>query len=169
MDAESVEKAHFFGYSMGGYVALKLAHDYPGRVGKIIMLGTKFKWDSESASKDVRMMNPEIIEQKIPAYAATLAARHQPGNWKSIMIRTGEMMTALGDGKAMTAEQFAAIPHSVLVCIGSEDHMVSIEESNMVANLLPHGTLRVIDGVKHPLEGVDKVLLSALLSSYIAD
>jgi pimeloyl-ACP methyl ester carboxylesterase len=167
MQDHHLESAHFFGYSMGGYVALKLAKDYPGRAQKIITLGTKFKWDPESAAKDVRMMNPDIIEQKIPGYAATLAVRHHPGDWKSIMSRTAEMMTALGAGLAMTSADFESIPHHVLISIGAEDHMVSVEESTVVANLLPHGSLRVIEGVKHPLDGIDKSILSSLIKDYV--
>lgn len=167
MEAEEVEKAHFFGYSMGGYVALKLAHDYPGRAGKIITLGTKYKWDPESAAKEVRMMNPEIIEQKIPAFAATLAARHQLGDWKSIMTRTGEMMTALGDGAAMTSSHFTSIENEVLICIGTDDHMVSIAESENTSGQLPHGHLKVIEGFRHPLEAVDITTLSSVISGFI--
>jgi pimeloyl-ACP methyl ester carboxylesterase len=167
MQVHQLESAHFFGYSMGGYVALKLAKDYPGRAQKIITLGTKFKWDPESAAKDVRMMNPDIIEQKIPGYAAMLAVRHHPGDWKSIMSRTAEMMTALGAGLAMTSSDFESIPHQVLISIGAEDHMVSVEESTVVANLLPHGSLRVIEGVKHPLDGIDKSMLSSLIKDYV--
>lgn len=167
MQLEDVEKAHFFGYSMGGYVALRLAHDYPGRAQKIITLGTKFKWDPESAAKEVRMMNPEIIEQKIPAFAATLAARHQPGDWKSIMARTGEMMTALGDGAAMISSHFRSIEHEVLICIGTDDHMVSITESETTSGQLPHGHLKVIEGFRHPLEAVDISTLSSVISGVI--
>lgn len=167
MQGEGLEKAHFFGYSMGGYVALKLAHDYPARAGKIITLGTKYKWDPESAAKEVRMMNPEIIGQKIPAFAATLDARHQPGDWKSVMNRTGEMMTALGDGAAMTSAHFSSIGNEVLICIGTDDHMVGIAESETTARLLPHGQLKVIEGFRHPLESVDIAILSSVISGFI--
>ena len=167
MKVEDQEKAHFFGYSMGGYVALKLAHAYPERAQKIITLGTKFKWDPEAAAKEVRMMNPEIIAQKVPAFAATLDARHQPGDWASLMIRTGEMMTALGNGLAMTGEHFNAIAHEALICIGTDDHMVSIAESETTASQLPHGHLKVIEGFRHPLEAVDITTLASVISGFI--
>src|SRR5688572_11472647 len=51
MDTHQLSVAHIFGYSMGGYVALKLAHDHPGRADKIITLGTKYSWSPESAAK----------------------------------------------------------------------------------------------------------------------
>jgi len=155
MDAHQIKKAHFFGYSMGGYVAIKMAHDFPERVSKVITLGTKFNWTPASAERDVRMMNPDIIEKKIPDFAATLAERHYPENWKEVMQRTGEMMTRMGDGEAMTKKHFEKIEQEVLICIGTQDHMVSIEESERTANQIRNGRLQTIDGFKHPFEAVD--------------
>jgi pimeloyl-ACP methyl ester carboxylesterase len=169
MDVHHILSAHLFGYSMGGYVALKLAQHFPGRAKKIITLGTKFKWDPEAAAKEVRMMNPEVIGQKIPAYAATLAKRHSPSDWKSIMRLTAEMMTELGAGKAMTPAQFAAIENEVLVCIGTDDHMVSLEESQATADHLMNGQLRVIEGFRHPLEALDINVMAAVCLEFFED
>jgi hypothetical protein len=47
----------------------------------------------------------------------------------------------------------------VLICIGTEYHVVSRDESAEIAELLHHGSWRVIEGFKHPLEAVDKYLL----------
>lgn len=167
MDSQQLPAAHIFGYSMGGYVALKLAHTHPGRAGRIITLGTKYSWNPEAAAKEVRMMNPEVIEQKIPAFAASLAARHQPSDWKVIMNRTAEMMTALGAGEAMTAKDFTAIENEVLVCIGTDDHMVSIGESEMTAKELKNGHLKIIEGFRHPLEAVDKNKLASICTEFL--
>lgn len=167
MDRHQLSVAHIFGYSMGGYVALKLAHDYPGRAGKIMTLGTKYKWNPEAAAKEVRMMNPDVIEQKIPAFAASLAARHQPADWKKIMNQTAEMMTELGAGKAMTSADFASIENEVLVCIGTEDHMVSQEESEFTAKQLINGQLKIIEGFRHPLESVDKNKLASICCEFL--
>lgn len=167
MERHQITMAHFFGYSMGGYVALKLAHDHPKRARNIITLGTKYSWNPESAAKEVRMMDPDVIEQKIPAFAASLAARHQPADWKNIMKLTADMMTALGAGQAMTAADFTSIQNEVLVCIGTDDHMVSIEESEATAKQLPNGHLKIIEGFKHPLEMVDKNILAMTCIEFI--
>lgn len=151
-----------FGYSMGGYVALKLAHDHPDQIEKIITLGTKFRWNPEAAAKEVMMMNPEIIEHKVPKFAAMLAERHYPEDWKKIMTSTGEMMTRLGDGQAMTEEEISQIHTPVLVCLGKEDHMVTRDESARVAGCLINGRLKIIDGFKHPFETVDLEILSSI-------
>ena len=156
-----------FGYSMGGYIAMKLALDQPDLVGPIVTLGTKFQWDPESAAKEVRMMNPDIIEQKIPAFAATLRERHAPADWKTIMRLTGEMMTRMGNGEAMTGEDFKAITTRTLICIGSDDHMVTREESLKTADWLPQGTCQIIEGFRHPLESIDQEKMTEIIKVFI--
>lgn len=40
MDAVGIDRAHFVGNSMGGQVALKIALDYPGRVNRVVAIGS---------------------------------------------------------------------------------------------------------------------------------
>ena len=166
LDHANLEKADFFGYSMGGYVALQLALQHPERARKILTLGTKFLWNPEAAAKEVRMMNPEIIEQKVPNFAATLADRHAPADWKVVMRATAAMMTELGDGHALTNEEFTRIHQPVMVCIGREDHMVTLDESRITAETLPNGQLKIIDDFRHPLEAVDQDVLAGMIREY---
>ena len=82
------------------------------------------------------------------------------------MNRTAEMMTELGGGKAMIETDFASIENEVLVCIGTDDHMVSIEESERTATQLKNGHLKTIEGFRHPLESVDKNMLASICSEF---
>ena len=68
LDQHQIKSTHIFGYSMGGYVALQLARDHPGKIEKIMTLGTKFNWTPESAENEVRMLVPKVIESKIPKF-----------------------------------------------------------------------------------------------------
>ena len=62
LDKNSIDAINIFGYSMGGYVGLNTALNFPDRINSIVTLGTKFDWSIESASKEIKMLNPEIIE-----------------------------------------------------------------------------------------------------------
>ena len=167
LNEHHLEKVNIFGYSMGGYVGLQFARDHPGRVNKIITLATKFDWNPDTAAKEARMLIPENIEEKIPKFAEELQRRHEPNDWKSIVRKTSDMMTALGNGKAMNMEDFETIVHHVLICIGDEDKMVSISESERVVHHLKNGTLKIIPGFKHPIETNDPDVLSALIQDFI--
>ncbi|HUR31724.1 MAG TPA: alpha/beta hydrolase [Saprospiraceae bacterium] len=169
LDRNQIPIADIFGYSMGGYVALKLASDFPGRVNKIITFGTKFNWTKESAEKEVKMLIPDVIEEKVPHFAAALRQRHSPEDWKLVITCTAQMMLDLGNGQAMTKEDFQKIENEVMICVGSEDNMVTFEESKVVADYLPKGIVKVVDGFKHPIEAVDKEKLVILIKESLKE
>src|SRR5687768_3564024 len=159
-----LESTNVFGYSMGGYVALKAAILYPLRFKKIITLGTKFNWTPETAAKETGRLIPEVIVEKIPKFADDLQKRHHPQDWKKLMNHTAAMIVALGNSDAIKDEDFSTIQNEVLICVGSEDNMVTLEESMAVVNHLPNGHLKVINGFKHPIEAVDQNVLAKIIS-----
>src|SRR5687768_12780708 len=109
LEEKQIEAIDVFGYSMGGYIALKLASENPGLLNKIMTLGTKFNWTKESAEKEVKMLNPEVIEEKIPKFANTLKERHHPEDWKKVMHHTASMMLDLGNGASMNKVDFEKV------------------------------------------------------------
>ncbi len=162
-----IPKTNIFGYSMGGYVGLNLARTSPELVEKIITLGTKFDWTVETAAKEIKMLNPEKIEEKVPAFASKLAALYGENNWKAVVRKTAKMMEGLGAGKSLKADELKEINHSVLIGIGSEDRMVGVEESKESANILPKGSLKIIEGFQHPIEKVDTDELASIIVDFL--
>ncbi len=163
-----IPKAHIFGYSMGGYVALTLAKKHPELIDKIVTLGTKLNWTLESAQQEVKMLNPEKIEEKVPAFAKRLHELHQPNNWKEVMRKTATMMLALANGKKLFNDDLQQIHHKILIGIGSLDNMVTIYESENAATQLPNGVVKIIEAVKHPIEKVDSTVLATVIRDFIA-
>ena len=156
-----------FGYSMGGYVALQLAKDAPDAINRIITLGTKFDWTPESAAKEVKLLNPEKIEEKVPRFAQYLNQLHSPNDWKIVVEKTADMMLSLGDGAALQTGDFAQISHKVHLCLGSEDHMVSVEETQRVQSWLNEATFMPIAGFKHQIEKVDAQQLATIIAGIL--
>jgi len=89
-----LEKTSVFGYSMGAYVALYLSSQHPEILGNIITLGTKFSWSPEIAEKEIKMLDPEIIKEKVPKFALSLEKRHSD-NWIILLNKTAEMILEL--------------------------------------------------------------------------
>lgn len=164
---KQLKKPNIFGYSMGGYVALTLASRDPGIVGKIITLGTKMEWSPEISSKEVKMLDPEKLQAKVPAFAQALAHRHGQDHWKFLMKRTADLMQDLGHGKALTPETFSKIHNDVCVCIGAQDQMVSMAESQSVATVLPNGRLHIFDDFHHPIERINTQQLADTIKIFI--
>lgn len=166
LDQQEVKQIHIFGYSMGGYVALNLARLHPDRVGKIATLGTKLNWTEESAQKEVRMLNPAKILEKVPAYADHLQSVHAPLSWQGVLEQTAGLMLGMGSGKRLFDKDFQSIPHEVRMAVGDKDRMVSIEETQHVVNQLPNASLHVMEGFPHPIDKVDIGQLGTWLAEY---
>lgn len=155
-----------FGYSMGGYVALFLASKYPGIFKKVCTLGTKFNWTPEIASREVKMLNPSTIEEKVPAFAQILAIRHGMDHWKLLLNNTATMLTGLGNNPLLTNTVLQTIDLPVLLLIGEKDNMVTLEETEATKQCLQEGSIYILPDTPHPIEKVNIGLLADQLNNF---
>lgn len=156
-----------FGYSMGGYVALYLASKHPEKVERIFTLATKFDWSPEISQKETKMLNPEIIKEKIPAFAKALQQRHHPQSWEIVLEKTSQMMLNLGTKQPLVQEVFDKIKTPVKLAIGDGDKMVSISETKQVSEWLPTAALLILQGVQHPIEKVPAGTLAEEIKAFM--
>ncbi len=161
-----IDQCDVFGYSMGGYVALYAARHYTGLIGRIFTLGTKFDWNGESSAREARMLDPVRLEEKIPAFAKTLAERHAPEDWKKVLEKTAEMMLNLGKQNELTLEEMKLIGNEVTVAVGDRDNMVSISETEKAYRHLKNGRMIVMPDTFHPIEKVDSERLEIELQRF---
>lgn len=155
-----------FGYSMGGYVALYLARHHAGSLGKIHTFATKLDWTPETSAKEVKMLNPEVIEAKVPKFAAMLEKRHHGNDWKAHLEKTADLMLDLGNQPALTITDFEAIPNHVRMAVGDRDNMVSIAETEQFYRHLPQGELLVLPKTPHPIEKMDPAQLCTAITDF---
>jgi len=162
MDRHQLQSPVIFGYSMGGYVGMYIARHYPDRISRLITLATKFHWDEAVAAKQQRSFDANAIQEKAPAFAAQLQQLHGTENWKEVLIRTGAMLTALGNRNTLNSGDYAQIKTPVLLMQGDKDRMVTLEETIAVYRGMPAGiaSLCVLPDTPHPLENVNIELLS---------
>lgn len=168
MQENGLDSAYFFGYSMGGYVALYLATYKPHRVSGIFTLATKLNWTPETAKQETKQLNSEIIEEKIPKFAELLRQRHQPNDWKEVLQKTAELMLDLGNENALTESELSHITCPVTVSVGSLDNMVSTEETKWASNAISQAKFKLFGGFKHPIEQVDMNLLAKAIKEELA-
>ena len=158
-----------FGYSMGGYIALSASKNHLGRISKIMTLGTMLKWSPEIAANETKMLDPDIIEAKIPKFAQQLKERHAPQDWKVVMRKIAAMMIEMGDGAAMTDAAFGEINIPVLVGLGTNDQMVKLDHTLEMVDLVPLAEFRSFDGWKHPVESVNVEELAEAIVEYFGE
>lgn len=154
-----------FGYSLGGYVAMLLARQHPAQVKRLATLGTKYLWDVEDAAREVRLLDPDKIRAKVPAFARTLEARH-PAGWEVVLGKTREMLTALGQTPALSLADFAAVPHRLRLMVGDQDTTAGVEDSLRVFRALPNAEFEVWPDTPHALERVSLERLTRSLSEF---
>jgi pimeloyl-ACP methyl ester carboxylesterase len=159
---------HLFGYSMGGYVGLYISKQQPERFARIVTLATKFYWDEVTAAKEVKMLEPEIIVQKVPAFAAQLENRHAPQDWKAVMKETARMMLAMGKDNPLKPEDYGAVSTPCLLLLGDRDKMVTLDETVYIYKQLPNAQLGVLPATGHPLEQVNLKQLVFQVKAFLA-
>ena len=166
MEINHIDRSNIFGYSMGGYVALQLAMEHPERTGKIMTLGTKFDWNPETSALEMQKLNPELITEKVPQFAKSLASRHAPVPWEEVVRKTSDMIHRLGNGDAIDFST-DLIRNEVLITVGELDNMVTREESEAIVEMLDNASFMILPGTKHPFEKVDTALLAERIRNFM--
>jgi pimeloyl-ACP methyl ester carboxylesterase len=165
-EEHALQEVDIFGYSMGGYVALAYALQYPGQVSSILTLATKLNWTEEGAIKESKMLNPDVIAEKVPKYAAQLAIMHGAEHWKKLLPAIAGMMVDLGKEPLLTTENYARINTKIQLMVGDKDVMVTLDETLQAAKAIPEALLAVLPNTKHPIEQVRVELLMNLMKDF---
>lgn len=163
IDEKELNKVILFGYSMGGYVAMYAAATFPSKVKSVITLGTKFLWDESIASEEVKMLDQEVIMEKVPAFGEDLKRRHLPHDWKMVLATTKEMLLRMGIHNPLQLAHFHNMKPPCLILTGDRDKTVSIGESLAVYKQLNDAQLGVIPLSAHAIDKTDIDLLAYMI------
>lgn len=155
-----------FAYSMGGYVTLYLASQKSDLVGNIVTLGTKFNWTKEIAEKEIKQLDPKVIQEKVPKFAEALKQRHGD-DWELLLKRTADMMVELGDNNLMNEELLGKVKSKVMIGLAENDTMVSEQETNDAFLGLQNAQRFSLPNAKHPIETVDVVMLVGVIKDFM--
>lgn len=143
-----------FGYSMGGFVACYHALHFSNKAEKIITLGTKFYWTPDIAKKEIKMLEPKIISEKIPQFALQLKQRHGDIYWENILTKTASMMVKMGKDCPIKTDDFMQLEMPVCYGLGDRDTMVSLDETWNAYKHTPAGSMYILPETPHPVEKV---------------
>lgn len=166
IDHNKLSTPYVFGYSMGGYVALNLELKRPGTLAGIFTLATKFNWTPVSAVKEAAYLDPVKIREKVPKYASFLQSLHGD-EWESTLRSTAKMMLELGQDPILNKTVLGSIAIPSCLAVGSEDKMVSIEETKRFAGYIPKSELMIWEGVEHPFERIEPEFIADKIRSFI--
>jgi pimeloyl-[acyl-carrier protein] methyl ester esterase len=163
------QPAHVCGWSLGGQVALRLALDLPGHVGKLVLLGTtpcfRQRADWPHGMDDATMQ--EFARSLEQDYAGTLKrflslqarsgddAREVIAALRAKLFERGEpSLDTLRAGLAILhgldlREEVGAITQPVLVLHGERDTLTPPQAGEWLARHLPRAALAMVGGSAH--------------------
>jgi pimeloyl-ACP methyl ester carboxylesterase len=166
LDAEGIDRAHFWGYSMGGHVGYALGRLAPGRVRSLILGGASpFAGYPRTAEGDAMM---DSLRKGMAGLAAQWEAEF-PDCWLSPGERE---RTLASDAKALAAARLAHLTQPdlpedavarirtpALLYVGTLDEPDLVERA---ARLMPNAAFVALAGLDHAqaFERSDQVLPS---------
>lgn len=156
------------GYSMGGYVALALEKSKPNSCKAIVTIATKFDWSPEASEKEIKLLNPDIITQKVPKFAEALQKRHAPNDWVDLLESTKKMMIELGNSPTLLPSHLAEIQTPVMCCVGDVDEMITLNETIQAYQNIPNSHLFVMPQQRHAIEKLNLDLFVESVSGFLS-
>jgi pimeloyl-ACP methyl ester carboxylesterase len=151
-----VDNADFFGWSMGGGIALQIAARHPEMVHKVAVSGTAFTPDGEYpvGNEQLAQMKPENFPL---AWRQEYAKKNpDPNGFPNLLAKIKQVMLTW---KGMKPEDIKAIRCPVLLMIGDAD-IVKPEHMVAMFRTLPNAHLAVLPLSDHfaPVQRTDWVV-----------
>jgi pimeloyl-ACP methyl ester carboxylesterase len=146
VDTLGLARFRLMGLSMGGRTALAFAAQNPGRLEVLVVVSAANEVEP-ARSVARRRLDPEAIERDDPAFAAELAARHDPGQGSGAWRRlVAAMRGSLHAGEPLSPESLVRIRLPVLLAYGDRDPWVPLEQAVRLRRQLPDAHLLIVPG-----------------------
>lgn len=158
LDTLDVDQAIVCGHSMGGYVCLALASQYPDRLAGLGLITTNADADNEDKRAGRYALIEEIKTYGAVAVADNLAPRlsNDPAVVKQshYLISRTEPAGLIGalEGMAQRPDRAALLPEinvPALVVAGEDDQITIFEDAKSMAKSLPQGQFLGLQGAGH--------------------
>lgn len=156
MQALGLQKTHLAGWSMGGWIALTVAHEHPELLDRVVILdaaGMKFEpkfpltifapQTPEDAQRLFDLMEPDAkpLPQNVRRdFVRHLAAEH----W--IIDKN---MKAMVGSKTFVDSYLPTLPEPLLIVWGSRDQLTPLELGQQMHALDPKSELDIVEGCGH--------------------
>jgi pimeloyl-ACP methyl ester carboxylesterase len=144
------------GWSMGGWIAMKLALDHPEMVDRLVIYDSAGIYfpatfgpelftpdDVDGVKKLYGMLSPKPYH--VPNFASEAAVRKLQANaW--VLRRSMKAMTS---GKDLLDFRLYKISQPMLIVWGSKDELIPLSVGETIHKSVPHSVLDIIEGCGH--------------------
>ncbi len=156
MQAVHVPRADVGGWSMGGWVAMKLAIEHPEMVNRLMIYDSAGLYfpatfeaelftpvDVAGLNHLMAMLTPKPI--RMPEFAAKAALRKLQRNaW--VIDRS---MASMTNGRDLLDFQLYRISQPMLIVWGAQDELIPLSVGEKIHHDVPQSVLNVVDGCGH--------------------
>ncbi len=182
MDREGIDKAHVFGHSMGGKVAMQMALMAPDRVGRVVVgdiapirysrhhdqILKGMAAVAEAAPQDrtgaEAILAPFVIEADVLSFLLTNWRRGDDGRWRWRLN-----FDAISDDyeSVVAAIEGEPVDTPVLFLRGGNSDYVKAEHRDKILSLFPNATVRTVEGTGHWLHAEKPDLVARLVTRFL--
>jgi pimeloyl-ACP methyl ester carboxylesterase len=156
MQTMQVANADVGGWSMGGWIAAKLALDHPDLVNRLVLYDSAGIYfpptfdaslfipaDEAGLFHLTEMLDPN--PQHFPPFVARDVVKKLQGNGWIVRRAVGSMV----DGRDLLDFRLARLNRPTLIVWGSKDVLIPLSVGETMHRLIPHSSLDVIQGCGH--------------------
>jgi pimeloyl-ACP methyl ester carboxylesterase len=151
-----VRNADFFGYSLGGSVALGIALRHPELVRKVAIFGTPYSNEGmvPGLVDNIKALKADDVPKQF--YDGYVKVAPDPKQWPALVARIANMVP---NSKGFAPEEVRSIKAPTLIMIGDAD-IVRPEHAVEMFRLHRHAQLAVLPGASHfaPMERSDWIV-----------
>jgi pimeloyl-ACP methyl ester carboxylesterase len=166
LDHAGLARAHVFGVSLGGMVAMRLALRHPARVDRLVLgcttpggrHATRVPLDAVLALlRAGRLPFADALERTAPYVLSEPFLRARPdvvrawrevGALEPVPLRTS-LFQLLAAAEHDVFASLPTLPHRTLVLTGDADRLIPAANSRLLAATIPGATLIVLPGAGH--------------------
>lgn len=150
LDFLGVEKAAFAGHSMGGYVALAFAKEYPDRVSGLALVSSQAAADAPERKAGRYKTAKDVLEKGVDVVAEAmtpkLSANEKVQEFTNLLMKAQSSAGVIGALKAMAErEDFTPVisqfAFPVVLIHGDADALIPIDRAKEIKSILPTAQL----------------------------
>lgn len=149
------------GYSLGGYVGLKLSLENISGLSKLICVATQLDWDEEKADQE----NKKITSENLMPIKEKLASEHQ-ASYEAIIKTTHNILESIGSNPIAPID-LEQNQTPLYFLIGEKDKMVNLDFTKDFCTNIPNSTIISLPNQPHLLEKMDVEVLTQKIKEII--
>lgn len=176
-----LEKVHFVGLSMGGFVGLRVAARRPDMVKSLILMGTSAQSEELSLKYKilttlVKWFGIKVVSSKMmkiyfaKKFLNDNARRDQYRFWKQEIEANDKSILKAVEGvlaRQGIEEELANIICPVLIMVGTEDIVTTPEKAEFLYQHIKHATIKYIPEAGHTVVIEEAALCNQIIEEFL--